>query len=84
MELVGELEKIIVMFLLVRAMKCLKKDFYHLRCENSKLYLKVIGSYILLDNKVYVYGGSVAEWFRVQVLQSGGPGFKVSTLSTCH
>ena len=26
-------------------------------------------------------GGSVAEWFRALVLQSGGPGFKASTLS---
>ena len=27
-----------------------------------------------------VFGGSVAEWFRALVLQSGGPGFKASTL----
>ena len=80
MELVGELEKIIEMFLLIRAIKCLKKDFNHSRCKNSKLSLKVIGSYSLLDNKVHVYGGSVAEWFRLQVLQSGRPGFKASTL----
>ena len=41
---------IVRMFSLLRAIKCLK-DFYHLQCNISQFYLKVIRSYSLLDNK---------------------------------